>query len=131
MPGQAMEASAVWLPVFQTQYDYYNKSEALRKVIDLINSDFFSSQESKIFKPVIDFLFSDDRYMVFADFDSYVQCHKRVCKTYKDRNRWTEMSILNVANMGKFSSDRTIQQYADDIWDVKPVHIELDRQASY
>lgn len=108
-------------------YDYYNKSEALRKIIDLINSDFFSSQESKIFKPVIDFFFSDDRYMVFADFDSYVQCHKRVCETYKDQNRWTEMSILNVANMGKFSSDRTIQQYADEIWDVKPVHIELER----
>jgi glycogen phosphorylase len=68
-----------------------------------------------------------DRYMIMADFDSYVECHERVAKVYRDPKKWTAMSIRNTANMGLFSSDRAIQQYADEIWDVKPVHVELNR----
>jgi starch phosphorylase len=64
-----------------------------------------------------------DEYLLLADFDDYVACQDRVSEAYKDQNKWTEMAILNVARMGKFSSDRAIQEYCDDIWNVKPVRI--------
>jgi starch phosphorylase len=60
---------------------------------------------------------------LLADFDDYLACQDRVSEVYRDQNKWTEMAILNVARMGKFSSDRTIQEYCDDIWNVKPVRI--------
>ncbi|MBN1983645.1 MAG: glycogen/starch/alpha-glucan phosphorylase [Chitinivibrionales bacterium] len=108
-------------------YEYYKKSDALRKVIDLINTDYFSPENPHLFKPLIDSLFNSDRYLIFADFESYCECHRRASDCYRDQVKWTEMSIQNVASIGKFSSDRTIRQYAEEIWDVKPVHIELDR----
>jgi starch phosphorylase len=66
--------------------------------------------------------------MVMADFAAYLECHEKVARIYQDKNRWIKMSILNVANMGKFSSDRTIKEYADDIWRVKPIPIIIDRR---
>jgi starch phosphorylase len=64
--------------------------------------------------------------MVMADFDSYIQCQNKIERLYADdNNAWTRKSILNVANMGKFSSDRAIQEYVDDIWGVKPIDIKL------
>jgi len=65
--------------------------------------------------------------MVLADFASYMDCHANLVKTYADYDRWTKLSILNVAHMGKFSSDRTIQQYSDEIWHAKPVSVPLHR----
>ena len=62
--------------------------------------------------------------MLFADYESYVKCHERVSETYRDRSKWAKMSILNTAGMGKFSTDRTIAEYAKDIWDVKPVQVK-------
>jgi len=106
---------------------YYEKSEPLKKVIDLINADTFSPREPHLFKPIIDSLLNEDRFMVLADFESYCQCQRLVSATYKKTRKWNEMSILNVANMGKFSSDRTIREYAEDIWHVKSLPIELDR----
>jgi len=107
-------------------YDFYKQSENLRKVIDLVNKNFFNPEKPDLFKPLIDSLLSNDRYLVCADFEAYTACHKRACETYRDQSRWTEMSIRNVANMGTFSSDRAIQQYADEIWRVKPVQVDLD-----
>ena len=108
-------------------WDYYHKNEKLKKVMDLISLGFFSPEEPQLFRPIFDSLLNGgDRYMVMADFDSYVQCQKTLAQAYVDTERWTKMSILNVANMGRFSSDRTIQQYAEDIWDVKPTPVKLD-----
>jgi starch phosphorylase len=108
-------------------WDYYHKNETLRKVVDLIAIGFFSPEEPQLFRPIYDSLLNGgDRYMVMADFDSYVACQKKVAETYRDQDKWTKMSILNVANMGKFSSDRTIQEYTDDIWGVKPINVKLD-----
>jgi glycogen phosphorylase len=108
-------------------WDYYHKSELLKKVMDLIATGFFSPEEPQLFRPIYDSLLNGgDRYMVMADFDSYVNCQKKLMDSYRDRDRWARMSILNVANMGRFSSDRTIQQYAEDIWKVKPIPIKLD-----
>jgi len=110
-------------------WDYYNKSAELRRVIDLILSGFFSPEEPHLFAPIYDSLLKNgDRYMVMADFDSYIECQNKIEKLYaNDKAAWTKKSILNVANMGKFSSDRAIQEYADEIWNVKPVNVSLDR----
>lgn len=108
-------------------YDYYKKSEALKSVIDLINTNFFNPESPDLFKKLIDNLLYNDQYLVFADFDSYIESQKEVSLAYQNKTEWIEKSIRNVASIGKFSSDRTIKQYAEEIWHVKPVHIELNR----
>jgi starch phosphorylase len=110
-------------------WDYYNKSPELKKVIDLISSGFFSPEEPHLFMPIFESLLNHgDRYMILADFDSYIACQKNIENIYQNqKDKWTKMSILNVANMGKFSSDRAIQEYADDIWSVKSTDIALNK----
>ncbi len=107
-------------------WEYYNGNPNLKAVVDLINSGFFSHGDTELFRPLIDSLFGHDPYLVFADFQAYVDCQKRVGEAYKDQENWSRMAILNVARMGKFSSDRTIREYAEDIWSIKPVSIELE-----
>jgi starch phosphorylase len=108
-------------------WDYYNKSPVLKKVLDLVNGGFFSPEEPHLFKPIFDSLLSNDRFMVLADFDAYVACQDKLGQIYKNEpERWTRMSILNVANMGMFSSDRAINEYAKEIWDVKPVDVKIN-----
>jgi glycogen phosphorylase len=109
-------------------WDYYNKSPALKQVLDLINTGFFSPEEPRLFKPIFDsLLHGGDRFMVLADFDAYVECQKKVSHLYKnDQDQWTRMSILNVANVGIFSSDRAIDQYAKEIWKIEPHDVTLE-----
>ena len=64
--------------------------------------------------------------MLCADYQSYIECQDHVSTVYRDRDRWTRMSILNTARMGRFSSDRAIWEYSQDIWNVRPVHVELE-----
>jgi len=112
----------------KTSYDprkYYNENAELRRVIDQIGSGHFSEDNPSLFRPIVDSLLYHDTYMLLADYASYVACQDKVSEAYKDRKRWLEMSILNTARMGKFSSDRTIQEYSDDIWGVKPVSIKI------
>jgi starch phosphorylase len=86
--------------------------------------DAFSRGEAGLFRPIVDSLLAGgDRYFLLADYASYVAAQERVARTYRDQGAWTRMSILNVASMGKFSSDRTIQQYAEDIWNIAPVKV--------
>nr|MDJ0691946.1 glycogen/starch/alpha-glucan phosphorylase [Xenococcaceae cyanobacterium MO_188.B32] len=106
--------------------DYYNSNPELKAVIDLISSGFFSHGDGRLFQPVVDNLLYDDPYLLLADYQSYIDCQEQVSQAYRDRDNWTRMSILNVARMGKFSSDRSIQEYCDDIWQTKPVKIELE-----
>ncbi|NLD93356.1 MAG: glycogen/starch/alpha-glucan phosphorylase [Fibrobacter sp.] len=108
-------------------WDYYNKNQSLKRVIDLIQSGFFSPEEPHLFMPIFDSLLQHgDRYMLMADFESYITCQNKLEEIYhNDVDHWTKMSILNVANVGKFSSDRAIQEYADEIWNVKPIDIKL------
>ena len=105
--------------------DYYNANLALREVIDLIRSGFFSRGDTELFRPLIDGLLYHDPYLLLADFQSYLDCQSLVSEAYGDTERWTRMSILNTARSGKFSSDRTIREYCADIWRVKPVPIHL------
>jgi starch phosphorylase len=105
--------------------DYYNGSQSLRDVIDLIRSGFFSRGDTELFRPLIDGLLYQDPYLLLADFQSYVECQEKVAAAYRDTERWTRMSILNTARSGKFSSDRTILEYCSEIWRVKSVPINL------
>jgi glycogen phosphorylase len=105
--------------------DYYNSNAHLREAVDLIGSGHFSHGDTALFKPLLDTLLSYDPYMLFADYQSYVDCQDQVGDAYKERERWIRMSILNTARMGKFSSDRAIREYAENVWHANPVKVEL------
>ncbi|HVW64577.1 MAG TPA: glycogen/starch/alpha-glucan phosphorylase [Nitrosospira sp.] len=103
-------------------WDFYHSNEELRVVLDMIGSGFFSPDEPERFKPVVDaLLHHGDHYLLLADYASYVACQKKVEIAYQDQEQWVRKAILNIANMGKFSSDRTIMQYASEIWDSRPM----------
>jgi len=105
--------------------DFYSGNQRLREVIDLIRGGFFSRGDAELFRPLIDSLMHYDPYMLFADFESYLEAQARVSEAYGDAERWTRMSILNTARSGKFSSDRTIREYCTEIWRAKAVPINL------
>jgi starch phosphorylase len=106
--------------------DYYNSNLHLRAVIDLINSGLFSRGDPRLFRPLVDVLMQYDPYLLFADYQSYVDCQDRVSETYLDQDKWTKMSLLNTARMGKFSSDRAIREYCSGIWHAEPVKISQE-----
>jgi starch phosphorylase len=97
---------------------YYESNAELKAVIDLISSGFFSPENPNVFKPIVDSLLQNDPYMVMADFAAYFACQESVSKMYEDQAKWTEKSILNVARMGHFSSDRSIRDYCSLVWDI-------------
>jgi starch phosphorylase len=105
---------------------YYESNLALRSVIDRISGGHFSAGNTGLFSPLIDSLMHKDTYMLFADYQSYVDCQDQVSQAYRDQDNWTRMSVLNTARSGKFSSDRTIREYCTDIWQAKPVKIDLE-----
>ena len=100
---------------------YIEESEDLKAVLEMIESGFFSPDDRSRYKDIVHWLRNSDPYMLCADFDSYIARQLDVEKAYLDKKRWARMMILNVANMGFFSSDRTIRQYAEEIWNVKSV----------
>jgi starch phosphorylase len=104
--------------------EYYEKNENLRRVVDMIDDNYFSKKEKGIFKPVIDNLLNQDYYCLFADYQSYIDTQDKVSNLYINTEEWTKKSILNVARVGKFSSDRSIKEYAEKIWKVNPVKIK-------
>jgi starch phosphorylase len=106
----------------------YEEDRELRAVVDLIASGQLSGGDRSLFRPLVDALLARDEYMLLADYRSYIACQDRVAETYRDRERWTRMSILNVARMGKFSSDRAIREYCDTIWQVRPEPVTLEPQ---
>jgi starch phosphorylase len=102
-------------------WDFYQADEELRAVVDWLGSDFFTPGEHGVFSLVHDSLLrGGDPFMVLADFRSYCECQARVDASFRDQRRWAKMAILNTARVGKFSSDRTIREYARDIWKLKP-----------
>jgi glycogen phosphorylase len=106
--------------------EYYHTNLELKLAIDRIASGFFSHGDPELFKPLLHTLFNQDPYFLFADYQAYIDCQHQASLVYRDRQRWTQMSILNVARMGKFSSDRSIREYCEDIWHIKPVKVELN-----
>ncbi|MEN9207924.1 MAG: glycogen/starch/alpha-glucan phosphorylase [Gloeomargarita sp. GMQP_bins_120] len=106
-------------------WEYYNGNPVLKEAIDQIAGGVFSRGDTSLFRPLVDSLLNHDPYVLLADFQSFLDCQDRVSQAYQDPDRWTRMSILNTARTGYFSSDRTIQEYCRDIWQVSPVPIEL------
>ncbi len=101
---------------------YYESNSELKEVIDMIDSGYFSPGEPQLFKPLtMSLLDQGDYYLVLADFADYVNAQRKVAQTYNDQKLWTRMSILNTAKMGKFSSDRSVMEYADNIWNASPL----------
>jgi len=105
-------------------WEYYRQNRELKAVVDAIAGGTFSPGQPRLFQPVVDSLLNGgDPYLCLADFAAYVRCQEEVSKIYLDQERWTKMAILNVARMGKFSSDRSIREYAEGIWKVQPVKV--------
>jgi glycogen phosphorylase len=107
-------------------WDYYDSNPYLREAMDQINSGRFSRGDTNLFKPLVDSLMKYDSFLVFADYQAYVNSQAQVSQAYTDKDDWTRMSILNTARMGKFSSDRAIREYCEKIWNAKPVRVELE-----
>ncbi len=105
---------------------YYEKDAELRQVLDEIASGLFCTYEPDLFKPLVDSLLNGDTYMLLADYRAYIEAQERVSAAYQDVEHWTKMSILNALRTAKFSSDRTIAEYATEIWKVDPVKVQLD-----
>ena len=106
--------------------EYYDANQELSEVLDMIGSGFFSLDEPDRFKPIVDSLLQHgDHYLLLADYASYIACQQKVETAYRNQQEWVKKTILNVANMGKFSSDRTILQYAEKIWDARQVEIPV------
>jgi starch phosphorylase len=103
--------------------EIYEREPALREAIDLLASGFFSRGDRSLFEPLVGNLLHHDPFMVLADFAAYSEAQQKVEAAWRDRERWTRVSILNVARMGRFSSDRAIQEYSDKIWQTKPVRL--------
>jgi starch phosphorylase len=103
--------------------DYVNGNAELAAVLDLIAGGTFSHGDTEVFRPLVDNLRHDDPFLVLADYASYVESQGRVSAAWRDSAAWLRMSILNTARSGKFSSDRAIAEYCDDIWNVLPVTV--------
>jgi starch phosphorylase len=105
-------------------WDYHGRDEEIRAVVDWLGSDYWTPGEHGAFSAIHGTLLGGgDPYMVLADFRAYSDCQARVNEAFRDRDRWARMAILNTARVGKFSSDRTIREYASDIWGLTPLPI--------
>lgn len=104
--------------------EYYNNDPRIKEVIDQLTNGFFNRVAPEEFQIIRDNLLNKDNYFVLKDFDSYIKAHEQINDLYKNQNKWLEMSIINTAKSGFFTTDRTMQQYNEDIWHLEPVKIE-------
>jgi len=103
-------------------WDYYRANPELKSALDMIGSGYFCPEQAGLFQPIIDSLTEGgDSYLLLADYSDYIATQERVEALYRDQRQWARRAILNVAGMGRFSSDRTINEYAEMIWRSKPV----------
>ncbi len=108
--------------------DYYHQNAELKQVLDMIASGFFSVEDPNRYQAIVDnLLVNGDNYLLLADYASYVAAQDEVDRVYQDQEEWSRRAILNVARMAKFSSDRTIAEYADQIWNVKSTKAKAEK----
>lgn len=117
--GLTARQAADWKQKGYTPYQIYASNAELAQAIDMLRSGHFSNGDKQLFQPLVDNLLYQDPYMVLADYAAYEACQEKVNQTYRDQAAWTKMSILNVARIGMFSSDRAIHQYCEKIWNAK------------
>jgi starch phosphorylase len=106
-------------------YSYVEGNPQLADAISLIASGHFSNGDTEAFRPLVDNLCQHDPFLVFADYADYIACQDKVAGVWEDPENWTRMSILNTARAGKFSSDRAIREYCDEIWNVRQVSVKM------
>jgi starch phosphorylase len=123
----AEEVAQTWADGYRPS-DIYSGNAELKAAIDLIANGHFSHGDRQAFQPLVDHLLWHDTYLLLADYAGYIAAQEEVSAAYRDPRRWTRMSILNVARMGKFSSDRTIAEYCRDIWRAQATPVELEAQ---
>jgi len=127
LTAQQVADSAAW---YDPHWHYANEPET-RDALDLIVSDQFTRHERGLFDPIRHALLEGgDQYRHLADLSDYTRAHSELATCYTDNKAWTEKAIRNVACSGRFSSDRTIREYADEIWDLKVSPVFIDRGAS-
>lgn len=107
--------------------EYYDSNPNIKRIVDMIANDFFNPNEPGIFSIIVDGLMKVDYYCLFVDYQSYIDTQDRVSAMYRNTEEWTRKSILNVARTGKFSSDRSIQEYSDKIWHINPVKVDVEK----
>jgi starch phosphorylase len=105
--------------------NYVADNDELRAVLELVGSGHFARGDTEVLRPLVENLTWSDPFLVLADYAAYVACQERVSAAWRDADNWTRMSILNTARSGKFSSDRAIAEYCDDIWGVQPVSVKF------
>jgi starch phosphorylase len=105
--------------------EYYNKNAELKQCIDAIANGYFSPEDPDMFHDLTDQLLNQDKYMLCADYESYIKCQEEVSALYTDPEAWSRMCLMNIAAGGKFSSDRTIEEYAREIWGVEPTREKI------
>ncbi|MEO6742327.1 MAG: glycogen/starch/alpha-glucan phosphorylase [Chthoniobacteraceae bacterium] len=116
------EVAALWKKGYKP-HEYLEANEELRAMVDWVGSNYFTPDEPGCLNMLRDSLVHHDPFLCLPDFESYSECQKKVDAAFLDRTRWAKMAILNTARMGKFSSDRTIAEYARDIWKLEPVRV--------
>ena len=104
---------------------FISRNEMLQRIMKLIENNFFSPGEHDVFRPLLDSMHSDT-YMTAADYESYCTVQQSVAELYRTPAEWNRRCVMNIANMGRFSSDRSIREYAENIWQVKPYHVNLE-----
>ncbi|CAA7620147.1 glycogen/starch/alpha-glucan phosphorylase [Magnetospirillum sp. UT-4] len=104
----------------QDSWDHYHNDPELRQALDMIAAGWFSPDQQDRHRPIVDALLGHDEFLVLTDYRAYVDCQRRVAALYLDRREWHRRALLNVARMGRFSSDRTVTEYARLIWGVAP-----------
>ena len=127
--GHTEKEIAALAPVYSSR-EWINNNDEIRSAVELIQSGFFNNSESGIFDPLLSSIIDqNDRYFLMADCASYSSRHEDAVSLYRDnRTQWNRKAILNIASSGFFSSDRTIKEYADDIWHVKPVRVKQSKE---
>nr|MCR4756572.1 glycogen/starch/alpha-glucan phosphorylase [Butyrivibrio sp.] len=109
--------------------DIYNSDPNVKKVLDMLVDGTFS-KDKELFRPLYNCLLNTinsskaDQYFILKDFESYLEAQKRISDAYQDKKRWAKMALLNTASCGKFSSDRTIQEYVDEVWHLDKVELQ-------
>jgi glycogen phosphorylase len=108
----------------------YEETPELKEALVQIKGGFFLPQQPKRFRPLVDTLLDHDPFMLLADYKAYLACQEQVGQVYRQTERWQQMSILNTARMGRFSADRAIREYCEEIWGVKPQKIVLPAEGN-
>jgi starch phosphorylase len=107
-------------------FGIYEQNAALREALDFIASGALAGGDTNLFRPLVDNLLKSDPFLVLADFQSYIECQTQISTQWYDTQMWTRKSIINVARMGKFSSDRSIRDYCRQVWHVQPMHVRME-----